>query len=420
LKLGAQTITDIDIRIPRYGLAKAMVTTDADTLLEGAQTLAMGDLSLVGTIERGGLVDGRAVYDWTAGAGGWGSRVTNARVYESAIGVSRFLVCQELAADVGETAVLQGADTRLPGTKYLRPYTTERMAVIAHALLLSLGVPWHVAPNGSTIFGERIGAEVPSNSEAVLVEWAADASFFVIDPITEALAAWLPGNTYRGQVINELTISVHEARPRLTIYTVNAGEALDLGRSMRRMITGAVASMTAHHQTVEYKYRSSDGATSELEPTDARNGFGPIHRALQYTAPGMHATPKPGTKVLVNFRGGDPLITGFQALDETNGVPIKTRIYSDRLELGDADDLQLVARKDDLVNLGSISWTFTPAAPPLVPTGNWVWTFTDAAGATVTWTLAGILPGFTLAPLVQPPTPLQGKISTPSQGKVFA
>ena len=420
MKLGTQLVTDVDVRIPRYGLAKGMITTDADTLLSGAQTLVMGDLSLVGTIERGGLVDGRAVYDWTAGAGGWGALVTTARVYESAIGVSRFLVCQELAVDVGETPVLEGQDTRLPGTKYLRPYSTEWAPIVAHSLLLKLGVPWYVAPDGRTIFGERTGAEVPADSPAVLVEWAADASFFIIDPITEALAPWVPGNTYRGQTINELTISVHEARPRLTIYTVNNGEALDLGRSMRRMISGAVSAMTAHHQTIEYKWRSADGATSELEPTDARNGFGPIHRALQCVAPGMHAEPKPGSRVFVTFRGGDPIITSFQALDETSGVPTKTRLYSDRLELGDATDLQLVARKDDLINLGTIAWTFTPAAPPAVPTGNWVWTFTDAAGAVITWTLAGILPGFTLAPFVQPATPIQGKILTPSQGKVFA
>lgn len=420
MKLGSQIITDVDVRIPRYGLAKGTVTTDADKLLTGRQTLVMGDLSLVGTIERAGLVEGRAVYDWTAGAGGWTSHVTNPRVYESAIGVSRFLVCQELAADVGETAVLQGSDTRLPGTKYLRPYTTERAAVIAHALLLALGVPWYVAPDGRTFFGERVGVEVPADTEAILVEWAADASFFVIDPITEALTQWLPGNTYRGQTINELTISVHENRPRLTIYTVNNGEALDLGRSMRRMVTGAISAMTAHHQTVEYKWRSADGATSELEATDARNGFGPIHRALQYTAPGMHAEPKPGSRVLVNFRGGDPLITGFQALDETNGVPAKTRLYSDRLELGDASNLELVAREDDLVNLGSISWTFTPANPPTLPTGTWVWTFTDAAGTVITWTQTGILPGVALVPAIQAATPIQGKISTPSQGKVFA
>lgn len=420
MRIGPQTILELELRIPRHGVAKGSVIADAAELLTGTQTLIIGNLSLVGTVERAAVVDGRAVYDWTAGAGGWGREITIARCYESSIGVLRNTVIAELAADLGETTRAEADDTRLPGKKYLRPLSTAERPITGKDALYALGALWWVAPDGATVIGQRSGVE--GTGDATFAGWEPDHGFVDLIPNDDDFLSWMPGNTYRGEVIEEVVILSNDGRANLHLSMISAGDAADLGSSLRRMITGVVRGLTAHHGCFEYRVTTTEGATTFLDPTDARNPFGPIPRALQFVAPGMHAELRNQSRALVSFRNafGDAVITSAQPLDETNGVPIKTRLYSDRLELGDATDLQLVARKDDLVNLGTIAWAFTPAAPPAVPTGNWVWTFTDASGAVITWTLAGILPGFTLAPPVQPATPIQGKILTPSQGKVFA
>lgn len=138
------------VSLPSYGIWRAQVSiTDAKVLAVGSSvSLALGSLTLSGTIRDGGAYQGRASYRVVGGADGW-PRVIPCRAYASRSGVHLSEVASDLASEVGERIVVE------PGVEPLLGASWARLEGPASVALDSLAPSWWVAADGVTHLGKR-------------------------------------------------------------------------------------------------------------------------------------------------------------------------------------------------------------------------------------------------------------------------
>src|SRR5687767_905239 len=108
--ISGHRVTAAHIHIPAHGVWSGTFDVDDEAELSGKHTLAIGDLSLVGTVRRGGKHAGAAHYWIDGGAAGW-EKTLPARSYAN--GVRLQLVVEDLARECGETLAPGYADREL-------------------------------------------------------------------------------------------------------------------------------------------------------------------------------------------------------------------------------------------------------------------------------------------------------------------
>lgn len=425
--LGNKLIAKLRAEIPMYGAASADVELDGAGVLSGRQTLAVGDLSLAGTIADGGVSAGRGMYSWIAGSAGWRTTIP-ARGY-GASQVRRSSVLRDAAEACGETLSYGLPDVLLglPGNNgYLRP-AGPAWDVFAGASDAGRGLPWYVDADGVTQVAER--PSLAALSDGVIEGIWPDDGRLVIVPSGERIAGYMPGRVLGGAIIKHLTIDAAPNEPiRLTIWTKDPqGQSHDAREQLDRVFAQNASNLRFYGR---YRYRiaSRNGTLYGLEPIDLSLGLPRLdNRNMWFGIPGFDATLQtdPGREVvvplpvvIVSFLDGlasQPVIDGFQRLADLATLPLDVSLNGDEIKLGGAT--KYVARQDDPVLSGAIRIA-TLGSSLIV-------TYTNQDGVDKAWTITGSNGGGPVAWAVVP-SPLgdavavQGKIDAPTQFKVKA
>lgn len=333
------------------------VEIDAEVAPVGQATLVLarddgGPASkFIGTITHSSVWQGRARAVIVGGAGRISGEIApslRARNYEPRpLPIKVSTIVEDIASDAGETltAGVQTALGALAVPRWLRAAGTAASALDALARILGLG--WRVLGDGTLWIGVEtwpLAADV-----AGLYQQGDDGHPLVIEAAQES-ASMIPGTVVLKQRIREVVYSVSDAA-RCELY---------YGPSAVELFATAVQSnelpqvyRETHAATV--RAQNSDD-TIDLEVDDAR-----ILRIasvpLRVGIPGARVLVDEKTRVRLVFEDGDP------------SKPYATSI--------DADPTASkgVARIDDTVNLGTLSYTgpgvltwVDPTVPPIIAT----------------------------------------------------
>lgn len=193
--LNGNKVTAATVHLPYFGIWTADVSIDQAVALHGQVSLVLGDITLVGTVNRGGSYAGAATYGIVGGYLGWQSTVAP-RSYTHNVGVKLSTVLSDAAAEVGERLSL-GADA------VLGPFYTRQSAP-AVRLLNSLAVTgWYVGTDGVTRTGARTSKTITSKFDVI----SADPSLGKAMVATESLIDVVPGNVANVGLATPITIS---------------------------------------------------------------------------------------------------------------------------------------------------------------------------------------------------------------------
>ena len=214
LSLNGVQIMSTRVVIPLYGLWTAdvaLTSAQPEPSTPGGCSLALGNLSLVGTAFRAANFAGCRTSRIVGGYGGWRNPVSP-RSYRNPAGVSLTMILQDLAAEVGEQIAVAQESTI--GNLFTRG-TPGRQPVASDVLRQIAGPSWWVDGSGKTQVGPRPSSAI---SSTFLVEsWHGAQGSFEVS--TEDPASWLPGNTFSNDTLaSAQTISM------TTILAENSGK----------------------------------------------------------------------------------------------------------------------------------------------------------------------------------------------------
>jgi len=331
------------VQIPSYGAWWIDVATPDPLVLSVGQrvTCRVADVEMLGTVQSGGAVDGRAAYRVVAGAGGW-HRELAAKAYSKIPGVRVSEILRDAAFEVGEST------GPLPATLLGPHYARE--AGPAHRALNGL-VPraWYLDSAGVTQFGARPVTEYTGAGAVV----RRDRALGVVGLDTDDLQQLVPGVRVDGQDpatdieitlrSNKLLTSVYYApriSRRLAAYA-DLFDALDPHRRFR----------------ATYEYRVVTQSSDRLDLQTVRRATGMPDLLDVPVRPGMaglRADVALGSLVLVAYVDGDPsrpCVIGHAAPDDPGWIPLF-------LELGGPGALG-VARVTDPVQAGPFAGVIT-------------------------------------------------------------
>lgn len=186
--LNGTRVVSGSVSIPSYGIWTANISlASAPTIptTQGAITLTVGDLKLLGTVYRSGVYGGVYSVRLRGGYGGWGKTLT-AKSYHFASGVPIAMILTDAAIELGE----QVAPPPPPGVT--GPFF-GRAATPGGLLLGQLGPPhWYMAPNGQTTIGARPSTAIASKFQVL----AYDPSAGHVTVASDSVADFAPGRTF--------------------------------------------------------------------------------------------------------------------------------------------------------------------------------------------------------------------------------
>lgn len=177
-----------DVALDASGVWTATVEPTDDALFFAGQrvTVQLGDLSLSGTVTVGGTDPAGASVFVVGGAGGWRKGVKR-RQYRDDKGVRLADVLRDLATETGEDVRL---DTSLVAKVVGAAWT--RLEGTGAEALASLGYPWRVMPDGSTLVGPL--PEVESGAFVSLRKWYPALRGADLDLPDDEVAGVVPGS----------------------------------------------------------------------------------------------------------------------------------------------------------------------------------------------------------------------------------
>lgn len=200
--LNGSRVTRAQVVIPYKGTWTADVWIDDATDLTGSVTLVIGDLTLKGTVTRGGSFTGQSSFRLIGGAGGW-MKTLGPRPYQKPAGVKASVVLTDAGKEVGETVSVT-ADRTL-GAFY------EREKGPAARVLAILAEQWWIREDGVTVVGPRSTPTIVSPFE--LSKYDPNTGRLLI--ATDNPAAWIPGARFSSSTIPTKSINtiVHKVTP---------------------------------------------------------------------------------------------------------------------------------------------------------------------------------------------------------------
>lgn len=201
----------LDLINPRWGSWCAdIVLATAATLPTGRSSLVVGDMSLVGSVFRTASFSGARSARIVGGAGGWDNTIPAQDYVGSSVLMSTVL--RDAATLVGETIKMDVADTNL------RRFTREA-GPAARVLRQVAGNSWWISEDGITHIGPIPTKQVKQPFQVIM--WSGKTGKFEV--ATEALAEWIPGNTFVGpgdgvQTIQSVSIkSTNDGKLRVSV-----------------------------------------------------------------------------------------------------------------------------------------------------------------------------------------------------------
>jgi hypothetical protein len=313
------------------------VETASTEALSGAVTLKLADLTLSGTIKSGGIWQGRGRWMIAGGAGAWGSTV-DATSYTNDAGTKLTTVVRELATQIGETFTDTTTTTRI-GSRYAR-----QQGPASRSLELLSPRAWYVDTDGET----KLGARADSDYEGKATRVSYDAESDRLELAANTISDILPGVTIDS--VRAVDV-VHELRDRKLRTVVWGNSINDNSRvpEALRQIFEALDPARKYRAQWEYRITSQDGDVLNLQIARVSSGMPDLQRVrVRPGIPGMSATNRPGSLVVVTFINGDstrPAVVAFDSTDSPGFLPID-------LELGSAPRSPAV-RTSDTIQCGA-------------------------------------------------------------------
>jgi hypothetical protein len=361
--LAGQGITSGTITLYEQGDWFGDVRTNSSELIPNGTRVevVVENVTLSGAVVHGGISGDAGRYQ-LAGRPEWSTRVAP-RAYQSSGAVLRSTVFADVAREAlgssWQSLVVAPSEAKLGG-HYERAGTNGNDIVLARDVLNSPGLSWYVRNDGVTVFGTRSSGTV-TTEERILVSERNDAiglRYVNCDDI----AAFVPGLTFEGEVIGELSYLITPEDVSLQVWTRAASNAFsDLVRMVWRRLFPRVELQGL------YSY-STAGVTSNgkhsLRSTGSRN-LPDINLADAWTIAGHTAELVPGTRVLVSFADGNPAKPVIVAVDPST-LPTKSYLNADdSVELGGGTTDVVV----DSASLQSFFTAVNGATGVAVPTG---------------------------------------------------
>lgn len=195
------------LTIPSSGAWLCDIEMAEDVALSGRVALAIGDMTLSGTVYRSASFAGMSGARIVAGGAGWGKRV-QARGYHQASGLQATQLIGDAARDAGEA--IGPVPIGSVGTHYRRA-TGPASQVFS---LLTASVPWWLDDAGVTQFGPRAPGVVLTSYETIDYDPIAGRMTIATDEPTN----FRPGKSIREGTINAITWQVTPANVRGEVW----------------------------------------------------------------------------------------------------------------------------------------------------------------------------------------------------------
>lgn len=313
--LNGQRVTRALVTLPARGAWTADVWIDADEPVASAATLALGDLTLKGTVRRGDIYLGGGAFRLVGGADGWRKRI-EAKSYAAAIGVKLSTVAGDAAAAVGET--LSIAADRTMGPAFVR-----EAGPAGRVLDQVAAGEWWIDPVGVTQIGPRATGSVAKTAFVVERISQENGSAVVASETPEKIAPGLSLDVGLSAPLLAATVRhrLEGGKLRTDVY----GEAAAGVDRMTGALAGVVrelAPRATFGRWYEYRVATQLGGALDLRPVDPAAGLPDLPRVpMRPGLAGTKATVKTGARVLVTFieRGRDLAPEPFVGFYEAPG-----------------------------------------------------------------------------------------------------
>jgi len=262
-------------------------------------TTAAGGIALSGTVDPtfSGAFAGRRRVRVLAGGGGW-SKPVRQQHYHSASTLQLREVLTTTAAAVDEVVII------LEPTAIGQDYVRHDGA--AGQVFSDIGVDWWVGLDGATRVGKR--PELPAASNVRILDWNASAGTmsFTADALVEP-GTVLVDSRFGRRIVRKVEAIVSDASVTGTLYVAeaapNAGsvsEVFDAFAAVARDATRA-----EYGRFYEYFVDATRDAQAELVSV-SKTMPNLVPASVWAGVSGYKAKLRPGSRVMVGFREGDP------------------------------------------------------------------------------------------------------------------
>lgn len=350
-KFAGKQITSARVVIPAWGAWYADVSIDGEFALEGKQSFAINDLTLVGTILSGGAATGRSFFRIVGGAAGWG-KIVKKRSYANDAGVKLRTVLSDVASEVGETIDLSTVDASATvGESFSRPGDEPASRVLEQVARSN----WYVDVDGVT----KIGKRAPSDLNIkVTFTSPIDRAAGEIELASETIAPIQPGIMVEGLKILDVVHEVEEGKLRTSIYGERSTSTNSRRLDAWRVLLDQLDPNRKFRATWEYRLVTKTGNRVNLQPVLTSSGMPDLQNVkIRPGLAGSKSSLALGCVVLVTFVNGEPnkpQVTSVEDADGGGFLPLTTSIDAQStVNLGGATSP--VARLGDVAGIWPIS-----------------------------------------------------------------
>jgi hypothetical protein len=271
-----QRVVSAKVTIPYAGIWTARITFASDSTenvttfdIGTTSTLVLGDLSMVGTVQRSTAFGGVQRALLVGGYGGWSKNIPSLG-YSVPTGVPLSMVVGDVAITVGEKVSI--ATDLLIGLGYMR-----QAGIASRVLRHVAGSNWYIGTDGATIIGSARPSSAIS-SDFTTIDYSGDGRYVIA---TEVLSDWMPGRTFTSsQVAKTETISsvthevTGEGSHRLSVL-VGPSTYDRIAAPIRSIVLGELERL-AYLGHWEYVVQASDGTTIDATPSAGASANAPI------------------------------------------------------------------------------------------------------------------------------------------------
>lgn len=370
------------LTIPRVGPWVADIDfAEADVFNPGDRaSIALGDLTLIGTIKRSATFVGGASARIVAGFGGWANTIPS-KGYSHPNGLLLSDVLKDVAQTVKEQVNV--VKDKTIGLNYCR-----RNDLASRVLRHLVNGQWFIDNNGITQIDDRAPGAIADTFQ--ILDYKPLLGQFHI--ATETFSNWMPGRQFTAPTLTDVngksvihtisssTFAVKDGKLTLTILNGQTREER-LQEQMRAIIQDE-RSRADYGRIVEYIISSASSMSISCDPVDQSQGWPSLQNVpLKAGIMGETVTPTSGAKCLIMFMNSDPTLYRCIACE---GIAVTTSLSTSGdfdvvtgglFNICGASDFVALAGKvlTQLQNIKTYNDAHThptpwgPSGPPLVP-----------------------------------------------------
>ncbi len=254
------------------------------------------------------------------GGGGWGKPVLP-KAYQSDAGVALASVVSTTAAEVREIASVLVPETI--GTDFFRVGGEPAAQVLD-------GRSWWVGFDGVTRIGPRPSLRAPASLE--VLEWDEDTGVITAacDGLVEPGTVIVDERVGAPKIVRDVLLRVEEDKIRATLWCVDVAPQGEAPAILAAVVGDLARKAIGADWLKLYEYRvlAMRGDRIAAAPVDPTKHPGLSLVSCWNGAAGVKHALKPGSMVLVGFRGGPtaPYVAAYMPPDAPGWLPLSTEI----------------------------------------------------------------------------------------------